>query len=139
MAKHTSPMRLNEQLVNDAKIIGSTLNRTTAEQIEYWSEIGRRVSSNLSPAQVISLFNGSATIKIESPHEQQIDPFEVTNEVKADTTLSRDLLSQGNVLYSPNTSISHLGALKASYPNGDVKYGHFVNGNFVAERAKSSS
>ncbi|MFC3120751.1 TA system antitoxin ParD family protein [Agaribacter flavus] len=137
MAKHTSPMRLNEQLVKDAQIIGSTLNRTTAEQIEYWSEVGKRVSANLTHAQVISLFQGSASIKIETHCEQEINPFDVANEVNADTSLSHDLHSQGNVLYSPNTDMTHVGTLKATFPNGEVKFGNFVNGNFVAERAKS--
>jgi hypothetical protein len=39
MAKHNSPMRLNEQLVKDAKIIGSTLSRTAAEQIKKFREL----------------------------------------------------------------------------------------------------
>lgn len=139
MAKHTSPMRLNEQLVKDAQIIGSRLSRTTAEQIEYWSEIGKRVSANLSPSQVISLFHGSASIRIEALHEQEINPFDVANEVNADTSLSQDLLSQGNVLYAPNTDLTYLGTLKATYPNGDVKFGNFENGEFVAQRAKSKT
>jgi hypothetical protein len=139
MAKHNSPMRLNEQLVKDAKIIGSTLSRTAAEQIEYWSEIGKRVSANLSPAQVISLFHGSASIKVEASSEQEIDPFYVANEVNADTSLSQDLLNQGNVLYSPNIDMTHLGTLKATFPDGEVKFGKFVNGKFVAERAKSKA
>ncbi|MBE1302411.1 MAG: hypothetical protein GJ680_21175 [Alteromonadaceae bacterium] len=66
--------------------------------------------------------------------EQEINPFDVADEVNADTSLSQDLLKQGNVLYSPNADMTHEGALKATYPNGDVEYGHFVNGEFVAVR-----
>lgn len=73
------------------------------------------------------------------PCKQEINPFDVANEVNADTSLSQHLHDQGNVLYSPNADMTHLGTLKATYPNGDVKFGNFVNGEFVAEREKAKT
>lgn len=73
------------------------------------------------------------------PSEQEIDPFEVAGEVNADTSLSQNLRNQGNVLYSPNTELTHLGTLKAVYPNGDEEYGYFVNGEFFAVRGKTKT
>jgi len=33
MAKHTSPMRLNENLVSEAQVMAIAMHRSTAEQI----------------------------------------------------------------------------------------------------------
>jgi hypothetical protein len=39
------PVRLQENLMQAAKLTGERFHRSTAEQIEYWADIGRKVST----------------------------------------------------------------------------------------------
>lgn len=42
----TASIRLNEELVEKASIIGKALNRTTPKQIEHWAKIGEMMEDN---------------------------------------------------------------------------------------------
>ena len=42
----TTTVRLNDSIVNDAKIHAKVENRTTAKQIEYWAKIGKIALEN---------------------------------------------------------------------------------------------
>ena len=42
----TSSVRLDQDLVEKASIIGKALNRTTPEQIEHWAKIGEMMEDN---------------------------------------------------------------------------------------------
>lgn len=52
-AKHISTMSLNENLVNEAKVVAASISRTATEQIEFWSEVGKRVTADLTHAQTL--------------------------------------------------------------------------------------
>ena len=42
----TSSIRLDEELVEKASIMGKALNRTTPKQIEHWAKIGEIMEDN---------------------------------------------------------------------------------------------
>jgi len=42
----TTSVRLDQELVEKASIIGKALNRTTPKQIEHWAKIGRIMEDN---------------------------------------------------------------------------------------------
>jgi hypothetical protein len=42
----TSSIRLDEELVEKATIMGKALNRTTPKQIEHWAKIGEIMEDN---------------------------------------------------------------------------------------------
>ncbi len=42
----TANLRLDESLVNDAKIIGEVMSRSAAKQVEHWAKIGRIMEDN---------------------------------------------------------------------------------------------
>lgn len=137
MAKHTSPMRLNETLVNEAQVVAASMNRTAAEQIEFWSEIGKRVSANLSQAQIMQLISGSSKVVLEEAPAYAIDVFALANEVGADSlsgSLNKELLDKGHTLYEPAPESG--GVLIATMPDGTTKKGRFVNGRFKVQRQR---
>lgn len=70
MAKATSPIRLQEDLMALAKLTASRFHRSTAEQIEYWAELGRSVASKLDPDVLLSISSGLATIKVEPVYSE---------------------------------------------------------------------
>jgi len=138
MAKHTSPMRLNEQLVSEAQAISALLNRSAAEQIEYWSELGKRVSAELTPAQTIQIMTGIGKIVVETPHYEPLDVLALASEVEADSqsgALSQELLEKGQTLYSPASEGG--GVLEAHYPDGKIKKGLFIDGKFKPLRKQA--
>lgn len=138
MAKHTSPMRLNESLVNEAQVVAASMSRTTAEQIEFWSEIGKRVTANLTHAQTLQLMTGSNKVVLEKTPVHAIDVLALANEVGADSlsgSLSKELLAKGQTLYEPAPESG--GMLIATLPDGTTKKGHFVKGKFKAQRQRT--
>jgi hypothetical protein len=138
MAKHISPMRLNESLVNEAEIIAGVMHRSTAEQIEYWSEMGKRLSSTLTTEQAIEFMSGKANIIVNIPSQPDIDIMALSNEVELDSisgALSKELLAKGQTLYAPSYDSS--GTLEAIEPNGNRTKGNFRNGKFKPLRKVS--
>ncbi|MFT7412815.1 MAG: hypothetical protein ACI9J4_001178 [Paraglaciecola sp.] len=138
MAKHTSPMRLNEQLVNEAQTISALLNRSAAEQIEYWSELGKRVSAELTPAQTIQIMTGIGKIVVETPKFEPLDVLAFASEIEADSqsgVLYQELLEKGQTLYSPASEGG--GLLDAHYPDGTIKRGRFTGGEFKPLRKQT--
>ena len=74
MAKSASPIRLQADLMQAATVAGKRLHRSTAEQIEYWADMGRRVSSSITPDDLLSVASGLAKIKIEPIYGQPVNP-----------------------------------------------------------------
>ena len=138
MSKHNSPMRLNKNLVVEAQVIGNTMRRSAAEQIEFWSELGKHVSNALNAQQVTKLLSGSGTLTFNEAEQKPADVFEIGEEVTAQYKtgkLAVELLDKGNVLYEPSPEGGDM--LVAHYPNGEVKTGRFQNGRFKAVRKTS--
>ncbi|WP_252179226.1 ParD-like family protein [Endozoicomonas sp. 4G] len=42
----SAPLRLNEELVRKAAIVGSAMSRTPPKQIEHWAKIGKILEEN---------------------------------------------------------------------------------------------
>ena len=83
MAKASSPVRLQDDLMQAAKLTGERFHRSTAEQIEYWADIGRKVSTVLDPDTLISIATGLTQIKVEPIYSKPIDPDDVFNLLEA--------------------------------------------------------
>ena len=49
MAKAASPIRLQQDLMQAAETTAKRFHRSTAEQVEYWAELGRSVAATLDP------------------------------------------------------------------------------------------
>lgn len=139
MAKHISPMRLNENLVAEAQVIAATMHRSTAEQIEYWSEIGKRISNELTTQQLTQLMTGVGHVVFTVPTPAPLDVMALSDEVEADSKAGRlhtDLLAQGQILYEP--APEGVGLLTAFHPDGTTSKGRFKNGAFKTVRKNSA-
>lgn len=135
MPKHTSPMRLNESLVNEAKAVGAMMNRTTAEQIEFWSEVGKRVSAGLSQTELSQLMTGEITLTAQNSGISSVDALAIASRANAPqerTRVSKSLLEKGNTLYEPSAIGG--GLLNAYCPDGSVLVGRFEKGEFKKSR-----
>lgn len=130
MAKAHSPLRLDASLVEQAKLSGKHLHRSTAEQIEYWADIGRSVSKIITPETLLQLYAGLVKVKIEPVAGQTVDPDDLFNTLEEDRVSGcfQDSITSSVLRYQ--ASAVHLGMLEQIDSDGKVSVGQFENGQF---------
>lgn len=131
MAKAHSPLRLEAQLVEQATLAGKQLHRSTAEQIEYWAELGRSLARTLSPDSLLQIHAGLARIRVEPVIGPTIDPESVFAQLEAsrDSGELSDNLTHSSMRYQVSTT--RPGKLEQIAPDGTVTVGQFQNGEFI--------
>ena len=138
MGKALSPVRLQDDLMQAAKLTGERFHRSTAEQIEYWADIGRKVSKVLDPDTLLSISTGLTRVKVEPIYGKPIDPDDVFNRLDAQRqqgTLTQAVTSSA-IKYQ--SSLVHPGYLERIDQQGNVSVGQFKNGEFVTVDALTS-
>ncbi len=138
MAKASSPIRLQQDLMQQAESTARRFHRSTAEQIEYWAELGRTVSSTLDPDVLLSISAGLTRINVEPVISEPVDP----DEVFRDLEVQRDNgVLQRNVTTSPvryQASLKQPGLLERIDQKGELVTGRFENGEFIAQSENQS-
>ena len=131
MAKALSPVRLQDDLMKAAKLTGERFHRSTAEQIEYWADIGRKVSKVLDPDTLISISTGLTRVKVEPIYGKPIDPDDVFNllETQRQQGALTQAVTSSAIKYQ--SSLVHPGYLERIDQKGNVSVGQFKNGEFV--------
>lgn len=130
MAKAHSPLRLDADLVEQAKLSGKHLHRSTAEQIEYWADIGRSVSKVITPETLLQLYAGMVKVKVEPVVGPIVDPdslFEAIEDDRAAGCL-QDNITSSSVRYQASSNFP--GLLEQIASDGTVAVGQFENGQF---------
>ena len=132
MAKAISPIRLQENLMQAAKLTGERFHRSAAEQIEYWADIGRKVSTVLDPDTLLSVTTGLAQVKVEPIYGKPIDADEVFNCLEGQR-------QQGTLTHAVTSSVikyqsssTQPGYLEQIDQEGNISVGQFKNGEFVS-------
>lgn len=134
MAKAVSPIRLDEALMAEALLASSTLHRSTAEQVEYWADIGRKVAKLVDPDDLLAVQAGLATLHVEKTKPITVDPDSVFAQLEQDreSGVLSQAIAAGSVRYQASTN--EQGKLEAVHPDGRAEIGMFVDGEFRAER-----
>ncbi|MBL4682100.1 MAG: hypothetical protein JKY88_15425 [Pseudomonadales bacterium] len=130
MAKAASPVRLENTLMNEAKVAGSVLHRSAAEQIEYWADIGRKVSKVIDPETLLALNAGLVKITVTETPQVIADPeavFAALDRDRDSGALS-DAIAAKDIRYQASTA--QPGLLEQVHPDGQILVGQFVNGEF---------
>ena len=133
MPKAASPIRLDKTLMSAAKVAGTTLRRSAAEQVEYWADIGRKVENTVDPNTLLAVQSGLAVIRVEETPPVMADPdavFAALDQQRASGTLSQAIATD-RVRYQASATES--GKLEACYPDGRIVQGQFINGLFQAD------
>lgn len=136
MPKAASPIRLDESLMSEATLTASTLHRSAAEQVEYWADIGRKVSNVVDPEILLEVQSGLATLHVEKTSPVTVDPdalFEKLDHDRKTGALSQ-AIAAGGVRYQASSNSP--GTLEAVYTDGRVETGVFVNGEFCVAEAQ---
>lgn len=129
----STPLRVNDDLFQEAEAEGVLLNRSTAKQIEFWAKLGKRVAHSITPADMLALMQGIAEIHIQIPVSQSINPEDVFAAVdKANSTEKLGQQITRSTLYY-EASKHRPGFLDQVMPDGTRRTGHFSDGVFSPE------
>ena len=131
MAKAASPIRLQEELMQAAESTAKRFHRSTAEQIEYWADLGRTVASTLDPDVLLSVASGLTVIKTEPVFGAPVEPDGISQALENDReagVLSRTV-TKSAVRYQ--ASIIHPGYLEKIDRDENITTGQFKNGQFI--------
>jgi ParD-like antitoxin of type II ParDE toxin-antitoxin system len=131
MAKAASPIRLQAELMQQAESTAKRFHRSTAEQIEYWADLGRAVSTVLDPDVLLAVASGLTKLKTESVVSTPIDPDTVFQSLEHDrkTGKLQRTVTSSTVRYQ--VSKKQPGYLERIDPDGNITTGQFENGQFV--------
>ncbi|HEB86693.1 MAG TPA: hypothetical protein ENI68_06735 [Gammaproteobacteria bacterium] len=129
----STPLRVNDNLFQEAEAEGSLLNRSTARQVEFWAMLGKRVAHSITPADILALMQGIAEVHIRIPASQPVNPEELFAAVdKAISTGKPGRRITRDTLYY-EASKSRPGLLDQVMPDGTRRTGHFNSGSFLPE------
>lgn len=130
MPKAASPVRLERTLMDAAAVEGSLLHRSAAEQIEYWADIGRKISGVITPSDLLAISAGLMKISLEETSPVTADPdavFATLGRERDGGGLARTIAGDKPRYQA---SHSHPGLLEQVMPDGSTRLGQFRNGEF---------
>lgn len=130
MAKAASPIRLQQDLMQAATLVGERFHRSASEQVEYWADIGRRISTVIDPDILLSITTGLSRIKVEPVLAEPVDPNAVFQSMEAERLHETLAPAVTNSAVKYQASLSHLGQLER-IQDGQVDIGQFKNGEFI--------
>ncbi len=136
MAKAASPIRLQDELMQAAKLIGEQEHRSAAEQVEYWASLGRKIARFVTPNTLLEVTAGLARITVEPTVGQPVDPKAVFAAVEArrhSGTLTQEVTT-ATTTYQASTR--HPGYREQIDKNGNRTVGTFQNGVFTPRGEK---
>ncbi|KZY30377.1 MULTISPECIES: hypothetical protein [unclassified Oleiphilus] len=134
MAKSNSPIRLESELMKQAKLSGELNKRSVAEQIEYWAEIGRGVSGVVDPETLIKVNSGLAKINVEETHNVDIDADDIFSNLEQQRDSGSLMRNITTTNYAFQASSTDKGMLERIDQQGNVTTGYFENGVFIESR-----
>lgn len=131
MAKSASPIRLQAELMQVAESTAKRFHRSTAEQIEYWADLGRSVSSTIDPDVLLSVSSGLTVLKTEPVMSAPANPDDVFKSLENNrkSGVLQESVTNSGVRYQ--ASNNQLGYLERIDKDGQVTVGQFKNGQFV--------
>lgn len=104
--------------------------RSAAEQLEFWADIGRRVSGQLNSDSLLEILAGSSTLKVVPVETPFVDADDVFTNLKRDQVSGKlsEQVTDATVRYQ--ASASHPGYLE-QLAEGRVTVGQFRNAVFI--------
>lgn len=131
------PIRVSNELLNEAKQQAKTSLRSLTKQIEFWAQIGKEAELNMTPADIAALASGEVEIKVIRKKSEPVDFSSVFQEIERDRKAGRiqAKVLKDKVWYEESPSTPGLYFRVTS--NGEKKPGRFIEGKFVLEKSSS--
>ncbi len=131
MTKSASPIRLQAELMQAAQLTGKLHHRSTAEQVEYWADMGRRIASVIDPDALLSITAGLAKIKIEPVNSKPVNPDKVFQSLEKDRRTGALPRSVTTSAVKYQVSEEHPGYLVQIDKQDNHVIGQFKDGSFI--------
>ncbi|MBX3617513.1 TA system antitoxin ParD family protein [Nitrosomonas sp.] len=131
MAKAASPIRLQDELMQAAALTAGRFHRSTAEQIEYWAEMGRNVDHMLNPDDFLAISAGLAKIIVEPIVSEPVEATELFHSLEDDRASGVLPETVTNSMLKYQVSLAHPGYLEKIHPDGRIQTGKFQGGEFI--------
>jgi len=132
MAKHSSPIRLEKDLMTAAQRAALLHKRTASEQIEYWADLGKSVSKIINPETLIAFKSGLAKLTVEKVNAVAVDPGDVFNQLERQRISGELSHKVTSTSFKYQASKERPGLLEQVDDEGNHTLGNFNNGKFVA-------
>jgi hypothetical protein len=131
-----NPVRLEHTLMQAASRAGKRLRRSTAEQLEYWADIGRHLEGIVSPEVMLDVMTGVTRLHLEQRPEAAFTADNVFASLDEDRQSGQlaHRVSKASVQYQ--ASRSHPRLLERIDASGNITVGEYRNGQFVALKAE---
>jgi len=133
MTKSASPIRLENNLMQAAKMTGKRYKRSTAEQIEYWADIGRSVAGVIDPDTLISIQSGLSKVNVEAVNTVPISADDVFGNLDRQRDSGELTKNITTTCSKYQASVTTPGLLEEIDQDGNVRTGMFEKGRFVAQ------
>ena len=118
----SQPVRLSDQIVADARLVGDTLDRSMAGQIEHWVRLGRAVEEHLNLQQIM-------VVKQAGKSRTLADLLDSVGSEESLQRLDRHLSSLPFPHYQPDPETA--GLFIRTDSDGTRRRGRFVQRQFV--------
>lgn len=125
------PIRVSDQLLEEAKQQIKMSYRSLAKQIEFWAQIGKEAEVNMTPADIVALINGEVEIKVFRKKSEPVDFDIVFDEIESDRksgTLKKKVVKD-KIWYEESTEKP--GIFFRLTDTGEKTLGKFSNGKFI--------
>lgn len=129
------PIRVSDELMEDAKQQIKMSLRSVTKQIEFWANIGKEAEMNMTPADVAALVNGEVEIKVLRKKSEPVDFDSVFGEIESDRKSGKikDKVIKDNIWYEENSK--NPGMFFRMTRDGGKTLGRFIDGKFVPEKS----
>jgi hypothetical protein len=130
MPKSSSPVRLQDELMRSAALVGALHQRSAAQQVEYWASLGRNVAGLLDPEQLLAVKAGLARLRVEPVRVAAVDPgavFASLEQARQDGSLAASVTTAQDRYQA---SASQPGLLERISSDGLRTVGTFEDGVF---------
>ena len=128
----SKPLRLDQQLLEDAERESKLVRRSIPKQIEHWADLGRHVERFLSRNDLIALQQGLVKITITPDTIEPVDVDDVFASLQADVDSGSFMVAvrgKGDFVYEASTTVE--GLLDKVFKTGERITGKFDGGQFI--------
>ena len=137
MKQLKSAIRLDPVLVHEAEMEAHIHKRTTPKQIEYWAEIGKKVSEFIDLTDLLAVSQGIALIEIKEKVSYSVDSEKIFSRVEAESASGYLSEKVTNAAVSYEADVARPGVLIRINSDGSRDVGHFRNGKFFKIKQKN--
>ena len=97
MPKAVSPVRLQQELMQQTTLAGARHHRSAAEQIEYWTTLGQQVAEGHDPDKLLDGLTGLSALTVVPIATSAVDPGREFAALEQRLRCGRTLLGSGPV------------------------------------------